>query len=132
MTNKEIVQGFFIEAYQNHNYNFVMEYFSDDYFDHSPAGARSNKDAIEVLKSVPEMFGELKIEILDLFEEGGMVGTRIRFQGVHIGNCMGVLPTGKKIAFEALENFKVVNGKVTESWGYWPDMEILNKLKERE
>lgn len=97
MTNKEIVQGFFQEAYQNQNYDFVMEYFSKDYLDYSPAGARSNKDAVE-----------------------------------HIGNCMGVLPTGKKIAFEAMENFKVVNGKVTESWGYWPDMEILNKLKARE
>lgn len=132
MTNKEIVQGFFIEAYQNHNYNFVMEHFAEDYIDHSPAGARSNKDAIEILKIVAEMFGELKIELLDLFEEDGMVGTRIRFQGVHIGDCMGVLPTGKNITFEALENFKVMDGKVTESWGYWPDMEILNKLQAKE
>ena len=34
-----------------------------------------------------------------------------------------------KISFEALENFKVVNGKIVESWGYWPDREIENKLK---
>ena len=42
---------------------------------------------------------------------------------------MGVPATGKHIDFEALENFKVENGKITGSWGYWPDKEIEEKLK---
>ncbi|MCI6715022.1 MAG: ester cyclase [Lachnospiraceae bacterium] len=32
------------------------------------------------------------------------------------------------ITFEALENFKVVDGRIVESWGYWPDKEIAQKL----
>jgi hypothetical protein len=35
---------------------------------------------------------------------------------------------GKTITFEALENFKVVNGKIVESWGSWPDKGIEIKL----
>ena len=35
----------------------------------------------------------------------------------------------KHISFEALENFKVVDGKIVESWGYWPDKEIEAKLR---
>lgn len=42
---------------------------------------------------------------------------------------MGIAATGKKISFEALENFKVVDGKIVESWGYWPDKEIEEKLR---
>ena len=61
--------------------------------------------------------------------EGGMVATRILYDGVHTGTCMGIPATGKHITFEALENFKVENGKITESWGYWPDKEIEQKLK---
>ncbi|MGN1126554.1 MAG: ester cyclase [Ruminococcus sp.] len=41
---------------------------------------------------------------------------------------MGIPATGKHISFEALENFKVEKGKITESWGYWPDKEIEQKL----
>lgn len=41
---------------------------------------------------------------------------------------MGIETTGKVISFEALENFKVVNGVIVESWGYWPDPEIIYKL----
>lgn len=128
MTNKEIVKGFFQKAYEEQDYDFVMEYFSEDYLDHSPAGAKSNKQAVEILKGAAKTFEQVKVEILDLFEENGLVGVRILFQGIHVGEFAGVAPTGKKITFEALEHFKLVNGKVTESWGYWPDMEIVNKL----
>ncbi len=128
MTNKEIVKGFFQKAYEEQDYDFVMEYFSKDYLDHSPAGAKSNKQAVEILKGAAKTFEQVKVEVLDLFEENGLVGVRILFQGIQVGEFAGVAPTGKKITFEALEHFKLVNGKVTESWGYWPDMEIVNKL----
>ena len=42
---------------------------------------------------------------------------------------MGLSVTGKRIGFEALENFRVVKGRIVESWGYWPDLEIERKLK---
>ena len=51
-----------------------------------------------------------------------MVATRVRFDGLHN-------ESGKRVSFEALENFKVMNGKIVESWGYWPDKEIEEKLK---
>ena len=125
---KLVVKNFFEEGYVTHNYDYVMNCMADDYFDHSPAAARSNADAVGILKIVEGQFSELKITILDLFAEDGMVGTRIRFEGIHSGMCQGIAATGKRISFEALENFKVVDGKIVESWGYWPDTEILSQL----
>lgn len=58
-----------------------------------------------------------------------MVATRVLYDGIHSGACMGIPATGKRIQFEALENFKVVGGKIVESWGYWPDKEIEEKLR---
>lgn len=128
MTDKDIVYKFFKEGYENKNYDFVMEYVSEDYIDHSPAGARGNAAAVNILKIVAEQFSDLKIEVLDLFAENGMVATRILYNGIHSGTCMGIPATGKPITFEALENFKVVDGRIVESWGYWPDKEIEQKL----
>ena len=130
MTEKDIVYKFFKEGYENKNYDFVMEYVSENYIDHSPAGARSNADAVNILKIVGGQFSDLKIEVLDLFSENDMIATRILYNGIHTGTCMGIPATGKRINFEALENFKVVNGKIVESWGYWPDKEIEHKLLE--
>lgn len=128
MTDKELVEQFFIEGYVNKNYDFIMKYVAEDYIDHSPAGARSNKDAVGILKIVAGMFGNLELEVLDIFAENGMVATRIKYHGIHTGECSGIPATGKEITFEALENFKVIDGKIVESWGYWPDKEIEQKL----
>lgn len=130
MNEKDLVRKFFLEGYENKNYDFIMECVSENYFDHSPAGARSNQDAVNILQAVAEMFGKLTIGIEDVFAENGMVAVRVSFQEKHIGNCMGIEPTGKTISFEALENFKVENGKIVESWGYWPDLQIQQLLKE--
>ena len=128
MNNKDVVVNFFTEGYAKHNYEYIMECVADNYIDHSPAGARSNADAVNILKIVEGQFTDLKIEVLDVFAEGNMVATRILYDGIHSGTCMGIAATGKRICFEALENFKVVDGKIVESWGYWPDKEIEQKL----
>ena len=128
MNNKEVVVNFFTEGYAKHNYEYIMECVADNYIDHSPAGARSNADAVNILKIVERQFTDLKIEVLDVFAEGNMVATRILYDGIHSGTCMGIAATGTRICFEALENFKVVDGKIVESWGYWPDKEIEQKL----
>lgn len=129
MTNTEIVNRFFKEGYENKNYAEVIDLVAEDYIDHSPAGARSNAQAVGILKIVAGMFSDLSIKMLDIFAENDLVATRVLYDGVHSGKCMGIPATGKRISFEALENFKVVNGKIVESWGYWPDKEIEEKLR---
>lgn len=129
LSPKDIVVKFFEDGYTNRNYDFVMTCMAENYIDNSPAAARSNADAVDILKIVADQFSNLTVKVLDVFAEGGMVATRVLYDGIHSGTCMGVPATGKHITFEALENFKVENGKITESWGYWPDKEIEQKLK---
>ena len=129
LSPKDIVVNFFEDGYTNHNYDFIMNCVAENYIDNSPASARSNADAVGILKIVARQFSNLTVKVLDVFAEDGMVATRILYDGIHTGTCMGIPATGKHITFEALENFKVENGKITESWGYWPDKEIEQKLK---
>lgn len=129
LSPKDIVVKFFEDGYTNQNYDFVMTCVAENYIDHSPASARSNADAIGILKIVAHQFSNLTVKVLNVFAEGGMVAARVLYDGIHSGTCMGIPATGKHITFEALENFKVEKGKITESWGYWPDKEIEQKLK---
>lgn len=122
MTPKETVSRFFQEGYTNRNFDFVMDCVSENYMDHSPAGARSNTDAVGILKIVAGQYVYLHAEMADIFAEGCMEATRVLYDGLH-------RETDRHITFEALENFRVENGKIVESWGYWPDLEIEQKLK---
>ena len=56
MTPKETVIRFFQEGYTNRNFDFVMECVAENYIDHSPAGAKSNADAVGILKIVAEQY----------------------------------------------------------------------------
>ena len=130
--NAEIVTLFFKDGYEYKNFDKVMTYMSDNYYDHSPASARSNAQAVEILKIVEKFFSNVTVEMLDLTCEKDMVAARMLFKVVHTGEYNGIPPTGKTITYEALENFKVVNGKIVESWGYWPDKQIEEKIKTKE
>lgn len=110
--NEELVNKFFTYGYQVHNYEKVMEILSEDYIDHSPANARSNKDAVEILKIVEGMYTDMKININDIFSQDNKVAVRVQFTALH---------AGLQISFEALEHFRIENGKIVESWGYWPE-----------
>ena len=129
MDDRELVRRFFVEGYEKKNFDFIMECLAENYLDHSPAGARSNRDAVGLLKAVSGMFGDMHVTIEDTFSENGMVAARVRYEAVHIGEWMGIAATGRRISFEALENFKVADGKIVESWGYWPDKEIERLLR---
>ena len=130
--NAEIVTSFFKDGYENKDFDKVMTYMVENYYDHSPASARSNADAVAILKNVQNIFSDVKVEMLDLICEKDMVSARIWFKVTHTGEYNGIPPSGKTITYEALENFKVVNGKITESWGYWPDKQIEEKLRANE
>ena len=126
---EEIVRQFFKEGYERRNYDAVMACLSENYIDHSPAGARGNAQAVEILRIVASQLSDLTVELLDVFADGDMVASRVRYEGVHTGVMMGIPATGKRISFEALENFRIADGKIVESWGYWPDREIADKLR---
>ena len=129
MTNKELVIGFFLEGYVHHNYDFLMEHMAADYFDNSPCAARTNLECVTVLKGTEKIFPDMEVEILDLIEEDSKVAVRARFTATHSAEIYGIPATGKRICFEALEIFRIENGRIAESWGYWPDMEIKELLK---
>ena len=99
-----------------------------DYFDNSPCAARSNQECVDVLKNTEKTFTDMEVEILDLIEENNKVAARVHFTATHKAEVYGLQPTGKRISFEALEIFRIENGLIVESWGYWPDLAIKELL----
>ena len=113
MTNKELVTAFFEEGYTNRNYDFILDCVAENYMDHSPAGARSNRDAAGILRIVADQFSGLRAEVLDVFAEGSMVAVRVRFTGVHTGECMAFLPPGKRYP---LKHWRISVYRKAKSW----------------
>jgi steroid delta-isomerase-like uncharacterized protein len=125
---KQVVIEFF-SIYTSREYDKIPALIDSDYVDNSPAQARSPSDVINILKLVSDIFPDLSCEILDIFGENGDVAVRLAFSGTHSGTYAGIPASGKVIFWEALENFRVNNDKIIESWGYWPDSEMIKQMK---
>ncbi len=129
LTNKEVVELFFVAGYNEEDYDTVRSCLAPNYDDHGAADASSADEAVEILKSTHEAFPDIEVSTNDLIEEGELVAFRGHFSGTHQGEFIGIPASGARVRFEALEIFKVIDGKITESWGYWPNSEIVEQIR---
>jgi hypothetical protein len=78
-------------------------------------------------------FPDLKINIDDIFAEGGRVAFRWSVSGTHLGEWLGVSPTGNHVTATGITLFRIAFGKVMESWtsiDVYPSEEELQWLTE--
>ncbi len=127
-SNKEIIIEFFEEVYNKRNFEYIFEYFSKTYYEHRIDGARTNKDAYEITKMACSIFPDLHVKVEDIIEENNLIAIRLTFTGTHKGTYINAVASNKLITFEAMEFFKIKNGLITESWGSWPNYDILELL----
>ena len=66
-----------------------------------------------LLRGLPD----LQLNVEDLIGEGDKVVARIVCTGTHLGEYMGLEPTGKSIAYDEIFIFRFANGRVVETWG---------------
>jgi steroid delta-isomerase-like uncharacterized protein len=117
-SNKALVRRFFEEAWVKGNVSAVDEFMAADYVEHPrpstlPPGAEGLKQLILAYRTA---FPDLKLTLDDIFAEGEMVAFRWSVSGTHLGEWLGVPPTGNHVRATGITNFRIAGGKVEESW----------------
>jgi serine phosphatase RsbU (regulator of sigma subunit)/predicted ester cyclase len=73
---------------------------------------QSKQQIADLRRAFPDFHGANEIQIA----EGDFVANRYVAQGTHLGEFMGIAPTGEKLTFAALSIDRVVDGKSVEHW----------------
>ncbi len=63
-----------------------------------------------------DAFPDLHISLDELIEEGDRVFVRSTFTGTHDGEYKGIAPTGRNVAADSAEVYRLAEGKIV---GYW-------------
>jgi steroid delta-isomerase-like uncharacterized protein len=95
---------------------YVMHYFAMD----DDVDLDTYKQLFALFQTA---FTDVKMEIEDLLVDGDKVTARILQQATHVGELMGVPPSGKQATQRALAIYRVKDGKLVESWAAetpWP------------
>jgi predicted ester cyclase len=116
--NKALVREFFEEAWIKGNVAAVDEFMAADYVEHPrpptlPPGTEGMKQLIGAYRMA---FPDLNVALDDIFAEAEMVAFRWSVSGTHLGDWLGIPPTGNHVAATGITLFRVAFGKVVEGW----------------
>lgn len=105
-------------------------YFSPDVINHSvppnlPPGLEGRKLYMSTFLNA---FPDLHFTIDDLLGEGDMLVTRWTSTGTHLGDLMGIPPTGKSVTVTGIAIDRFVNGRSVENWGVFDQMGLMQQL----
>ena len=121
--NTEKVQG-------EGDFTLFDELFADDFVDHTPQpGTTPDKAGVRVLYTrLREAFPDFHPEIRWQSVEGDLVTTYKIYHGTHLGEFLGVPPTGRTIQFETVDAMRVRHGKITDHWGVANLFSVMQQL----
>ena len=116
--NKALVREFFEEAWGKGNMAAVDQFVAADYVEHPrpptlPPGTEGMKQLIGAYRTA---FPDLTITLDDIFAEGEMVAFRWSVSGTHLGEWLGIPPTGNHVTATGITHFRIAGGKVVEAW----------------
>ena len=127
--NKTVVRRFVEEMQNQHNLDLIDELFSPNFVDYS---GRTPPPSFEKLKPffafMFSAFPDLHFTIQQQLAEGDQVMTYKIFHGTHLGDFMGIPPTGKQVVFDNIDIFTVKDGKLTEHWTVGDMLSLMQQL----
>jgi len=76
---------------------------------------------LAIIGMMREGFPDIQWTLEEMVAEGDKVAARFIMRGTHQGTFFGIQPSGKKIAVQAMNIYRLANGKFVEEHGQ-PDM----------
>jgi len=115
--NKKVVTEFYDEVFRKRDLSVVHKYMHDDYIQHNPDADQGSAGFIEFHKGFFAAIPDFRATIIQMVAEGDLVYVYNRITGTHTGKgFLNHAPTGNRIEFEAVDMFRLRDGKLCEHW----------------
>jgi len=130
--NKGIVSRWIDEVFNGKNLEAIEKLKFLSYLDWTPFPSQRLDLPVSGLKqSLPEFFAavpDLHFTANELFAEGDMVVCLGSWHGTHLGQFMGVPPTGQALTGTRVDIFRIAGQKMSEHWGCGGELGTLRIL----
>lgn len=106
------------------------EYFAPGYCGHlSAQPPQSLDDLIRLERGFAAAFSDISYTIEDLLAVGDKVILRSTTRATHTGEFYGVGPTGRPVTVTGIVIYKILDGRIVESWGELDLMGLFRQLR---
>jgi|HubBroStandDraft_1064217.scaffolds.fasta_scaffold22462_3 predicted ester cyclase len=106
------------------------EYFAPGYQGHlSAQQPQSLDDLIRLERGFAAAFSNISYNVEDLLAVGDRVVLRVTTRATHTGEFHGVKPTDRQVTFTGIVIYRIVDGRIAESWGELDLMGLFRQLR---
>jgi steroid delta-isomerase-like uncharacterized protein len=127
--NEQLARRFFEELCNGRRADVADEIVAESYVSHGPqAPPAEGPDGVKARVAVYQDALDGHWDVQEIFSAGEHVTTRWIGRGTHNGELMGVAPTGRPIAVDAITVFRVADGKIAEEWTVWDALGLLQQV----
>lgn len=127
--NEALVRRFFEEFCNDRRAKVADEIVASDFVAHGPQSPPAEgPDGVKARVGLYQDSVDGHWDVQEIFSSADRVVTRWTGRGTHRGELMGVQPTGKPIAVEAISVFRIADGKLAEEWTVWDALGLLQQV----
>jgi predicted ester cyclase len=103
MDGKDVVRAIF-EVVSTGNFDRVPELIHPDYVDFGAMGEMHGQQGfVDLITGWRAAFPDVQVEPVDIVEEGDMAAWRVVGSGTHLGELMGIAPTGRRVTLSGID-----------------------------
>lgn len=115
--NKQTILRFAKEVINQGNFAVAEEIVAEAFveLDPFPGQAQGRAGLVQVIGAFRNAFPDIDWITEEMVGEGDMVCSRFTWHGTHLGEFLGIGPTGKSVSVPGFVFDKVVDGKMQES-----------------
>ena len=126
----EVAVRRWIEAWNAHDPDAVEELLVPDFVRHDAnlpevVGPAAQRD---FMGGVFGAFPDIRFEPHQVTAQGDIVVARMWVRGTHRGEFLGVPATGRAVAVQSVETFRLARGRVAEQWVLMDALGLLQQL----
>ena len=114
--NREVVRRHIEEAVNARHPELWAELMAEDFELHHPLVAPGRAAYSTALQTLWSAFPDLHVELLDIVAEGDRVAIRYVERGTHLGDLMGLPPSGRTYAKHGMTMYRLADGRLAEAW----------------
>ena len=126
-TNKAIVRRYLEQVYNEGRTDLIEEFLAEEFDSHTnlPPGPEGVKMFYGASTAA---FPDQRTTIEDVVAEGDKVVVRATFKATHLGELLGIPPTGRSVTMSWISIYHLSNGKIVEHWYQDDNMGLMQQL----
>jgi predicted ester cyclase len=116
--NEALVRRYFEEGWVKGNLGAVEDFMVPNYIEHQVPDVQlaSRHSLKQLLATYYKAFPDMKSVLHDIFAQGDRVAFRWSVSGTHLGDWVGIPPTGNHITASGITIYRITGGKAVEGW----------------